>query len=99
MGSFFIGAVVTAIVLLTIDYASTFWPLLATLNEFERVLAAGIISIILLNARPLALKTIWAHRRNEFLLDEDLNAIIRGRIFGVPAGVVVAILIELCILS
>ncbi|CAN7631511.1 hypothetical protein [Caballeronia sp. dw_19] len=99
MGSFFVGTVVTAGVLLMLDYASTYWPLLATLNAFEQVLAAGVISIILLNARPLALKTIWAHRRDEFLLDEDLNTIIRGRTFGVPAGVIIAILIKLCILS
>ena len=49
---------------------------------------------MIVGAKPLAYKTVWRERRCSFVLDEDLSATLRGRSFGIPAGVVVGILIQ-----
>jgi hypothetical protein len=94
MGGFFFGALVAAVVMLVLCNAAQFSSFMAALHALEQVLAAAVISVVIVNAKPLAYKTIWRERRDSFLLDEDLNATIRGRSCGVPAGVVVGILVQ-----
>lgn len=60
----------------------------------EQVILTALISIVIVDAKPLAYKTVWRERRCSFVLDEDLAATIRGRTFGIPAGVVIGILIQ-----
>jgi hypothetical protein len=48
----------------------------------------------MVDAKPLAYKTIWRERRCSFVLDEDLSATLRGRTTGIPAGAIVGILVQ-----
>jgi hypothetical protein len=94
MNGFFLGAVVTTAVMLMLYFAGQFSSLLGTLHALQQVLLTIVISLIALNSKPLALKTIWVNRRDTFVLDEDLNATLRGRTFGIPAGIVLGMLIQ-----
>jgi hypothetical protein len=91
MGGFLFGTLVAAVVMVLLCNAGEFSPFIAQLHALEQVILTALISI---DAKPLAYKTVWRERRCSFVLDEDLSATIRGRTFGIPAGVVVGILIQ-----
>ncbi len=94
MGGFFFGTVVAAVVMVLLCNAGEFSPFMAKLHALEQVILTALISIVIADAKPLAYKTVWRDRRCSFVLDEDLSATIRGRTFGIPAGVVIGILIQ-----
>ncbi|WP_206003199.1 hypothetical protein [Paraburkholderia polaris] len=94
MGGFFFGALVAAIVMVLLCNAGEFSPFMAKLHALEQVIVTALISLVIVDAKPLAYKTVWRERRCSFVLDEDLSATIRGRTFGIPAGVVIGILVQ-----
>lgn len=99
MGGVFFGTFVAAAVALLLGYAGTFVPALARLHSFEQILVSGAIAIVILTTRPLLLKTVWSDRRDPFLLDQDVNAIIQGRAIGIIFGIIVAVLIQNYVVS
>ncbi|HEX3638891.1 MAG TPA: hypothetical protein VHV99_26105 [Paraburkholderia sp.] len=94
MGGFFFGALVAAVVMILLCNAGEFSPFVAKPHALEQVIVTALISLVIVDAKPLAYKTVWRERRCSFVLDEDLSATIRGRTFGIPAGVVIGILIQ-----
>ncbi|MFL9902630.1 hypothetical protein PQR71_31590 [Paraburkholderia fungorum] len=94
MGGFFFGALIAAVVMVLLCNAGEFSPFMAKLHALEQVIVTALISLVIVDAKPLAYKTVWRERRCSFVLDEDLSATIRGRTFGIPAGVVIGILIQ-----
>ncbi|MFM0075453.1 hypothetical protein PQQ86_30305 [Paraburkholderia sediminicola] len=94
MGGFFFGTLIAAVVMVLLCNAGEFSPFIAKLHALEQVILTALISIVIVDAKPLAYKTVWRERRCSFVLDEDLSATIRGRTFGIPAGVVIGILIQ-----
>jgi hypothetical protein len=99
MGGVFLGTVVTAAIMLLLDYAASFTPALANLHAFGKILISSLVALVVLNARPVGFRTVWAERRDPFLLDEDVDAMIRGRISGIAFRVIVAILIRNVVLN
>jgi hypothetical protein len=94
MGGFFFGALIAAVVMVLLCNAGEFSPFMAKLHALEQVIVTALISLVIVDAKPLAYKTVWRERRCSFVLDEDLSATIHGRTFGIPAGVVIGILIQ-----
>jgi hypothetical protein len=94
MSGFFFGSVVAAAVMLLLCNAGQFSSFMAAQHAVEQVIATALVAGVLVMARPLAHKTVWRERRDRFVLDEDLSATLRGRALGVPAGVLIGILIQ-----
>lgn len=94
MAGFFFGALVAAAVMVALCNAGDFSPFVAKLHALQQVIVTVLVSLVIVETRPLAYKTIWRERRCSFILDEDLGATIRGRTFGIPAGVIIGILIQ-----
>ncbi|CAH2924116.1 MAG: FIG00453121: hypothetical protein [uncultured Paraburkholderia sp.] len=94
MGGFFFGAVVATAIMVLFCISGEFLPVMAKLHALQQVIATVVISLFIADARPLLYKTAWRERRSSFVLDEDLSATLRGRTFGIPAGVMVGILVQ-----
>ncbi|MFM0145605.1 hypothetical protein [Paraburkholderia sp. RL18-085-BIA-A] len=94
IGGFLFGALVTAFVMVLLCNAGEFCPFIARLSALQQVVATALVSFVMVDAKPLAYKTIWRERRCSFVLDEDLSATLRGRTTGIPAGVIVGILVQ-----
>ncbi len=94
MGGVFYSMFVTAVIVLLVGYAVSMLPFLSRLNAFAQVAISVVFAIIILITRPVLLKTIWSERRDPFLLDQDMTAIIQGRSMGIVFGIIVAILIQ-----
>jgi hypothetical protein len=94
MGGFFFGAVVATAIMVLFCISGEFLPVMAKLHALQQVIATVVISLFIADARPLLYKTVWRERRSSFVLDEDLGATLRGRTFGIPAGVMVGILVQ-----
>ena len=94
MGGFFFGAVVATAIMVLFCVSGEFLPVMAKLHALQQVFATVVISLFIADARPLLYKTVWRERRSSFVLDEDLSATLRGRTFGIPAGVMVGILVQ-----
>ncbi|AFT89657.1 hypothetical protein LMG9964_05253 [Paraburkholderia phenoliruptrix] len=94
MGGFFFGAVVATAIMVLFCISGEFLPVMAKLHALQQVIATVVISLFIADARPLLYKTVWRERRSSFVLDEDLSATLRGRTFGIPAGVMVGILVQ-----
>ena len=94
MGGFFFGAVVATAIMVLFCVSGEFLPVMAKLHALQQVIATVVISLFIADARPLLYKTVWRERRSSFVLDEDLSATLRGRTFGIPAGVMVGILVQ-----
>ncbi|SIT43734.1 conserved membrane hypothetical protein [Paraburkholderia ribeironis] len=58
-----------------------------------RLAISGVIASCILFPRPLLFKTLLRSRRDVFLLDEDLNALLLGRAVGVICGLFAAVAI------
>lgn len=94
MGGFFFGAVVATAIMVLFCISGEFLPVMAKLHALQQVIATVVISLFIADARPLLYKTVWRERRSSFVLDEDLSATLRGRTFGIPAGVMIGILVQ-----
>src|SRR6266702_5178989 len=94
MSGFFFGTLLAAVIMVLLCNAGDFSPLIAGLHALEQIVLTALISIVIVDAKPLAYKTVWRERRCSFILDEDLSATIRGRTFGIPFGVLVGILFQ-----
>ncbi len=94
MSGFFFGAVIATAIMVLFCVGAEFSPLMARLHAFEQVIATAVISLLIADTRPVLYKTVWSKRRSSFILDEDLNATLRGRTFGIPAGVMAGILVQ-----
>ncbi|MFM0308468.1 hypothetical protein P0D71_11830 [Paraburkholderia sp. RL17-383-BIF-A] len=94
MSGFFFGTLIAAVIMLLLCNAGEFSPFMAKLHALQQVIVTALISIVIVDAKPFAYKTVWRERRCSFVLDEDINATLRGRTFGIPFGVLVGILIQ-----
>lgn len=94
MTGFFFGTLVAAVIMLALCNAGEFSPFMAKLHALEQIIVTVLVAIVIVDAKPLAYKTVWRERRCSFVLDEDINATLRGRTFGIPFGVIVGILIQ-----
>jgi hypothetical protein len=94
MNGFFFGTLIAAVIMVVLCNAGEFSPFMAKLRALEQVTMTALISIVIVDAKPLAYKTVWRERRCSFVLDEDINATLRGRTFGIPFGVIVGILFQ-----
>ncbi|MBJ9966148.1 hypothetical protein LGM43_15025 [Burkholderia seminalis] len=52
-----------------------------------------LIACIALLTRPVALSTIWKHKRSPFVLDDNVRASIYGRLSGIAIGLVFGIMV------
>ncbi|HIH2653460.1 TPA: hypothetical protein ACYLK9_001372 [Burkholderia cenocepacia] len=52
-----------------------------------------LIACIALLTRPVALSTVWKHKRSPFVLDDNVRASIYGRLCGIALGVVFGIMV------
>ncbi|CAE6880864.1 hypothetical protein [Paraburkholderia domus] len=77
MGGIFFGTVVAAVVMVLLCNAGEFSPFIAKLHALEQVVLTALISLVIVDSKPLAYKTVWRDRRCSFVLDEDLSATIR----------------------
>lgn len=94
MSGFFFGTLIAAVIMVLLCNAGQFSPFIARLHALEQVIVTALVSIVIVAAKPLAYKTVWRERRSSFVLDEDINATLRGRTFGIPFGVIVGILVQ-----
>ncbi|HEX7933772.1 MAG TPA: hypothetical protein VF573_11960 [Paraburkholderia sp.] len=94
MNGFFFGAVLATAIMVAFCMAGQFFPFMAKVHALEQVIAAALIALVIGGTKPLLYKTVWSERRSGFILDEDLSATLRGRTFGIPAGVMVGILVQ-----
>ncbi|WP_408234644.1 hypothetical protein [Paraburkholderia dipogonis] len=94
MNGFFFGTLIAAVIMVLLCNAGEFSPFMAKLHALEQVIVTALISIVIVDAKPLAYKTVWRERRCSFVLDEDINATLRGRTAGIPFGVIVGILFQ-----
>jgi hypothetical protein len=94
MGGFLFGALVAAVIMVLLCNAGEFSPFMARLHALQQIIVAALVSLVIVDAKPLADKTFLRERRCSFVLDEDLSATLRGRTSGIPAGVLVGILIQ-----
>ncbi|CAH2900373.1 MAG: FIG00453121: hypothetical protein [uncultured Paraburkholderia sp.] len=94
MSGFFFGAVIATAIMVLFCVGAEFSPFMARLHALEQVIATAVISLLIADTRPVLYKTVWSKRRSSFILDEDLSATLRGRTFGIPAGVMAGILVQ-----
>ncbi|CAH2792979.1 MAG: FIG00453121: hypothetical protein [uncultured Paraburkholderia sp.] len=94
MSGFFFGALIATAIMLFLCNAGEFSPFMAKLHALQQVLVTALVSLVLVDAKPFIYKTVWRERRCSFVLDEDIAATLRGRTFGIPAGVLAGILIQ-----
>ncbi|NKJ46262.1 hypothetical protein CIC12_05790 [Burkholderia sp. SG-MS1] len=52
-----------------------------------RLVIEAVVSACLVLPRPLLLKTVLRSRRSVFIQDEDVRAMLRGRVVGILSGV------------
>ncbi|WP_345814624.1 hypothetical protein AAGS40_20635 [Paraburkholderia sp. PREW-6R] len=94
MSGFFLGALIAAVIMVLLCNAGQFSPFMARLHALQQVIVTALVSLVIVDAKPLMYKTVWREKRCSFVLDEDISATLRGRTFGIPAGVIVGILIQ-----
>lgn len=94
MGGFFFSTAVAAVIMVLLCNAGDFSPFVAKLNAWQQVIVTALVALVIVDIKPLAYKTFWRERRSSFVLDEDLGATLRGRTSGIPAGVIIGILIQ-----
>ncbi|PMS29619.1 hypothetical protein C0Z16_18125 [Paraburkholderia rhynchosiae] len=99
MSGFFFGAVIATVIMVLLASAGEFSPFMARMHALEQVIFTAVTSLLIAGTKPLLYKTVWSERRSSFILDEDLSATLRGRAFGIPAGVMIGILIQNALLS
>jgi hypothetical protein len=94
MSGFFLGALIATAIMVLLCNAGQFSPFMARLHALQQVIVTALVSLVIVDAKPLMYKTVWREKRCSFVLDEDISATLRGRTFGIPAGVIVGILIQ-----
>ncbi|AUT62135.1 MULTISPECIES: hypothetical protein [Paraburkholderia] len=83
------GALLTAVFVVGMLYLGI--PAEHHANMAMRLGAPVALSCALLFPMPLLHRTVMRERRSEFLLDEDLNAMLLGRAIGVIGGVALGV--------
>lgn len=53
----------------------------------SRLAIEVVVSACLLLPRPLLMKTVLRSRRNLFMRDADVNAMLKGRVMGIAGGI------------
>ncbi|WP_438392884.1 hypothetical protein [Caballeronia sp. DA-9] len=99
MGGVFLGALVAAAISLLLGYVGDYIPFIVAMPPIEKIVISAIISIIIVCTKPCIEKFIQKRDEDNPVLREDRNSVIRGRITGVPLGVIVAILIQIYIIA
>lgn len=99
MGGFFFSTVVAAVIMVLLCNAGDYSPFVARLNAWQQVIVTALVALVIVDIKPLAYKTFWRERRSSVVLDEDLGATLRGRTSGIPAGVIIGILIQTYLVS
>ncbi|MDR6408891.1 hypothetical protein [Paraburkholderia terricola] len=94
VSGFFFGTLVAAVIMVLLCNARELFPFVAKLHALEQIVLTALLSIVIVDAKPLAYQTVWRERRSAFVLDEDLSATLSGRTFGIPAGILVGILFQ-----
>ncbi len=94
MGGLFFGALVTTVIALAIGFLVDSFSILARLHSLHQIVVSAVVAALTLITRPVLLKTVWSSRRDPFLLDQDVTAIIQGRALGIVFGIIMAILIQ-----
>ena len=94
MSGFFFAAIIATFIMIAFCNAAEFSPMMARLHALHQVVATVLISLFITCTKPLLYRTVWSERRSSFVLDEDLSATLRGRAFGIPAGVMVGIAVQ-----
>lgn len=79
-----IGGVLTAVLVMLLLYLGI--PSAKTANVAVRLAVPAFVAIAVLFPVPALHRTVLKERRDPFLLDEDLNAILVGRAVGVVLG-------------
>jgi hypothetical protein len=89
IGGTLAGAIITAVVVVILKYFGV------PSGRYDNVVAQAVAPIVaaafILLTRPLLLRTVLRSRRNQLLLDEDLNAILMGRTLGLIGGLFIGI--------
>jgi hypothetical protein len=99
MSGFFFGAIIATTIMVALCNAGDYSPFMARLHALQQVIVTVLVSIVIVDAKPFMYKTVWRERRCSFVLDEDISATLRGRTAGIPAGVIVGILIQNFVVS
>ncbi|WP_143809135.1 hypothetical protein [Paraburkholderia susongensis] len=68
--------------------AVDFWGLPFSLGQrfVLRLVVEGMVSACVVLPQPLLLKTVLREKRDAFMLDEDVDAMLRGRLLGIAGG-------------
>jgi hypothetical protein len=89
IGGAVIAAIVTSALVVVFSLIAIQSGVLA--HNVAKFAAAILVSGCLMFIRPLLLKTVLSSRRNPFVLNEDLNAMISGRAAGMICGLMIGI--------
>lgn len=57
------------------------------------IAAPVLIACLVLLARPIALSTVWKHKRSPYVLDDNLRASIYGRLTGIVIGLAFGVMV------
>ena len=89
IGGALAGAIVTAVVVVTLRYFGI------PSGRYDNVVVQAVVPIVvaafILLTRPLLFRAALRSRRDPLLLDEDLNAILMGRTLGLIGGFFIGI--------
>lgn len=85
LASVLLGAIVGWLASAGVDYLRL---QLSIGKGFDSRLAIEVaVSACLLMPRPLLMKTVFRSRRNLFMRDVDVNAMLKGRVLGIAGGI------------
>lgn len=86
---FFAGVLLGAVVGWLASAGVDYWGVHLSMRKgFDSRLAIEVaVSACLVLPRPLLLKTVFRSRRNLFLREVDVNAMLKGRVVGIAVGI------------
>ncbi|WP_175892790.1 hypothetical protein [Burkholderia cepacia] len=93
IGGVLSGIVVTAVVIVILRYLE-----IPSGRDESGIVQIGIpvaVAACVLFTRPVLAKTVLRSRRDPMLLDEDLNALLKGRALGLLCGIFIGL--TLCV--
>jgi hypothetical protein len=95
---FIAGFLMAAAIACLVTYATGCWIPPGLASAFRqptvRIAADTFLSAVIALTRPLLFKTVLAAQRPFYVLDEDINAMLRGRMTGIVAGILVGAVIS-----
>ncbi len=89
VGGVLMGALLTAVFVVGLLYLGI--PSEHHAGMVARLGLPVALSSVLLFPMPLLHRTVLRERRSEFILDEDLNAMLLGRVIGVIGGLALGV--------